>query len=295
VRARCTSRAWNIHVRPWVQPVRLFPLAARTGCGFGSQSLPSPAGDRRSWGPRRLRLAGLLGESLRFVRMPASVALVRNRSFLRLATAVSETMRCFGSRSLISPAGGRPTRDAQELRRATSKSELVRARTAQRTLQVGVVVVRRRSRALLQLRAKGLWRRPGLPLGNAVSAVRAAPLPAPPAPFGQKRATRWTSLRELRNRTKEPPGLPSAEGEVELPHSRARAPRPPRDRELQVDAGRPHAPHGTHQALDAPPLYVATRPGVFPSVRAPGPARRRLRPAAPDVGVPTAALAVLDS
>lgn len=37
-------------------------------------------------------------------------------------------MRAFGSHMHLSPTGGRPTRDAQELRRATSLSELVRAR-----------------------------------------------------------------------------------------------------------------------------------------------------------------------
>src|SRR6188768_980915 len=42
--------------------------------------------------------------------------------------------------------------------------------------------------------------------------------------------------------------LASAVGEVELPHRRARAVPPSRDRELQGDAGRPHTPHGTHQA-----------------------------------------------
>ena len=41
----------------------------------------------------------------------------------------------------------------------------------------------------------------------------------------------------------------------------------------------------------APPLSAATRPGVLPSVRAPG---ARPTPAAPDVGAPTTALAVLD-
>jgi hypothetical protein len=49
---------------------------------------------------------------------------------------------------------------------------------------------------------------------------------------------------------------------------------------------------GVTRTLDAPPLKVATRPGVLPSVRAPG---ARPTPAAPDVGAPTAALAVLDS
>ena len=48
--------------------------------------------------------------------------------------------------------------------------------------------------------------------------------------------------------TKEPRSSPSAVGEVELPHRRARAAPPSRDHELQGDAGRPHAPHGTHQA-----------------------------------------------
>jgi len=42
--------------------------------------------------------------------------------------------------------------------------------------------------------------------------------------------------------------------------------------------------------LDAPQLYVAARPGVLPSVRAPG---ARPTPAAPDVGAPPAALAAL--
>src|SRR4051812_28948661 len=42
---------------------------------------------------------------------------------------VSATLRGFGSHSLLSPAGGRTTRDAQELRPATSQSELVRVRT----------------------------------------------------------------------------------------------------------------------------------------------------------------------
>src|SRR6188768_4042668 len=49
-------------------------------------------------------------------------------------------------------------------------------------------------------------------------------------------------------RTTEPRGSPSAVGEVELLHRRARAVPPSRERELQRDAGRPHAPHGTHQA-----------------------------------------------
>jgi len=44
--------------------------------------------------------------------------------------------------------------------------------------------------------------------------------------------------------------------------------------------------------LDAPPLHVATRPGVLAALRAPG---ARPTPAAPDVGAPTAELAELDS
>src|SRR6478609_5761317 len=35
-------------------------------------------------------------------------------------------MQCFGSHSLLSPAGGRPTQDAQELRRAMARSEIAR-------------------------------------------------------------------------------------------------------------------------------------------------------------------------
>ena len=65
-------------------------------------------------------------------------------------------------------------------------------------------------------------------------------------------------------------------GEVELPHRRAEAGTPARDRELQRDVGRPRAPHGTHQA--AVPQSSKLRAGATLALRRrPGPAATSLQ------------------
>ncbi len=69
----------------------------------------------------------------------------------------------------------------------------------------------------------------------------------------EKRAARSVSLGNLRPAPRSRGARLRRWAKVELPHRRARAARPPRDRELQSDAGRPHAPPGTHQAAAPKP------------------------------------------
>jgi len=138
----------------------------------------------------------------------------------------SQRARCdeggFGSHSLPSPTDDRPARDAHELReRGAQRLFLVPAahhssscvRLGPHTLRVSAELVAR-------------------DLAAAVAAIAAACRQA-----------------DLSSRTKEPRSLPSAAGEVELPHRGAEAARPQGQRELQGDAGRPHD-NQRHQSGD---------------------------------------------
>src|SRR6188768_2796960 len=80
---------------------------------------------------------------------------------------------------------------------------------------------------------------------------------------------------------------PAAEGGLrgDKPHRRTTSRHTKKKRPLEFPRAAVLRSVTPNVGLDAPPLYVAARPGVLPSVRAPG---ARPTPAAPDVGAPTA-------
>jgi len=210
-------------------------------------------------------------------------------------------MRCSGSHSLLSPAGGRPTGDAQELRRATSRSALVLVRlvasdtsasarhiscakgaSSGRQPEKGAAHVEQQRHprparshneaSAHRLRGSALARVALEPARYRVSAAgsRSPGRSARGAACARRALSGATERRSPDSYWRTSPLLsetvprsrgtrPSAVGEVELPHRRARATRPPRDREKQGDAGRPHAPHGTHQAAVAQSRKLCAR------------------------------------